>query len=511
MDRKDQLKICQQCKHRKMDFSRGLLCGLTNEFADFEDSCSSFKEDSTSTLKHTSDQVYFEEGQAKTNTVFGKYLLFFVLGIIGLSLIFPVIVEKITDNITVNRYYSFFEFYTLSILAWLFIGLTTKNLKPSIIASAVYAISLVLVDYFTSSYYTFIIFSEIIPIAISSICFSWLVFSDKKNTVRFVLVAIVIYLSMEPIHAPQLRFFSKEYRYLFRGIIDFEELIYSTASFLSYFVRFTLPFILLSLLYIELTKQKVVKFSINKVSLLNTFSNKNMALFVLVFYTSILLLAFLLMESILNLLMFTSSSALENGFDYTAGMYLSLKNISSFCFLVFLSWYFRKITVAYYLESNRPILWNYFFAMAPVINIFIWTFNLLNFKPTTTYNRHSIATLLNTKSVSLAALIIFFTLAKLFFPLFNSRFDSWDIILLIIDFILILFYLSNKYGLYVLFGLETLLVISLIFFQNSGYDIPQNVISLSIFFSMMRLILVYPVFHGEEFKVGIPKHTGKES
>ena len=42
MKREDQVKICSNCTLRKMNFKRGLLCGLTDEFADFEDSCPDF-------------------------------------------------------------------------------------------------------------------------------------------------------------------------------------------------------------------------------------------------------------------------------------------------------------------------------------------------------------------------------------------------------------------------------------------------------------------------------------
>ena len=45
MNREEQLKFCKVCVNRKMDISRGLLCGLTNEKADFEESCPDYKED----------------------------------------------------------------------------------------------------------------------------------------------------------------------------------------------------------------------------------------------------------------------------------------------------------------------------------------------------------------------------------------------------------------------------------------------------------------------------------
>jgi hypothetical protein len=45
MTRDEQLEFCKKCTNRKMDFQKGLVCGLTNEKADFEDTCPDFNED----------------------------------------------------------------------------------------------------------------------------------------------------------------------------------------------------------------------------------------------------------------------------------------------------------------------------------------------------------------------------------------------------------------------------------------------------------------------------------
>ena len=45
MTREEQLKSCTICTHRCMDIHKGVLCGLTNEFADFEGSCPNFEQD----------------------------------------------------------------------------------------------------------------------------------------------------------------------------------------------------------------------------------------------------------------------------------------------------------------------------------------------------------------------------------------------------------------------------------------------------------------------------------
>ena len=45
MTRAEQLEYCKVCTNRQMDLQKGLLCSLTNDFADFEDTCADFNED----------------------------------------------------------------------------------------------------------------------------------------------------------------------------------------------------------------------------------------------------------------------------------------------------------------------------------------------------------------------------------------------------------------------------------------------------------------------------------
>ena len=46
MTRKEHLKFCKFCTNRKLDLKVGLLCGLTEKIADFDNECPSYNEDS---------------------------------------------------------------------------------------------------------------------------------------------------------------------------------------------------------------------------------------------------------------------------------------------------------------------------------------------------------------------------------------------------------------------------------------------------------------------------------
>lgn len=45
MTRQEQLTFCRKCIHQEKDLNRGILCGLTNEIANFQDTCTSFVEE----------------------------------------------------------------------------------------------------------------------------------------------------------------------------------------------------------------------------------------------------------------------------------------------------------------------------------------------------------------------------------------------------------------------------------------------------------------------------------
>lgn len=45
MTDQERRKYCTICTHRKVDFSVGVICGLTDKKADFEDSCEHFVKD----------------------------------------------------------------------------------------------------------------------------------------------------------------------------------------------------------------------------------------------------------------------------------------------------------------------------------------------------------------------------------------------------------------------------------------------------------------------------------
>lgn len=79
MDRVEQLKLCKICSNQKLDFEKGIICGLTNNFPDFEGTCSLFLEDLQ--LKNKQEKLDYAHKKPKANKL---AIAGFILGILSI-------------------------------------------------------------------------------------------------------------------------------------------------------------------------------------------------------------------------------------------------------------------------------------------------------------------------------------------------------------------------------------------------------------------------------------------
>lgn len=77
MQREDQLKFCKVCTKQKFDINSGIVCGLTNEPAAFEESCESFQVDPK--LKAQNDLRAIEKETVDKIAGKGKRLMNFLV------------------------------------------------------------------------------------------------------------------------------------------------------------------------------------------------------------------------------------------------------------------------------------------------------------------------------------------------------------------------------------------------------------------------------------------------
>jgi len=104
MTRIEHLKFCSICIHQKDDMRRGIICGLTDQIADFEDSCGSFAEDSEviEQLKLKVIENEVSDKMASQGKRFLNYLLdlvFIMIFIFAFYLIFLIILTIVAPSI----------------------------------------------------------------------------------------------------------------------------------------------------------------------------------------------------------------------------------------------------------------------------------------------------------------------------------------------------------------------------------------------------------------------------
>lgn len=84
MTRQQHLQFCKICSNRKKDLNLGIICGLTNRIADFENECATFQENAVLKQKEVEkDAAYLVKGTvADKGKRFANYLVdqLFVIG-----------------------------------------------------------------------------------------------------------------------------------------------------------------------------------------------------------------------------------------------------------------------------------------------------------------------------------------------------------------------------------------------------------------------------------------------
>ena len=135
MNREEQLKLCKICKNQVKDWNKGIICGVTGTYADFEDTCAFFKEDAeqkeiveTTAVKneiiHNSASMGKRFANHLLDTLF-FYMIVFMLGLfVGIVIVFAgsdspgifdeenVFIQYLLGFVLGVIYYSLFETLT---------------------------------------------------------------------------------------------------------------------------------------------------------------------------------------------------------------------------------------------------------------------------------------------------------------------------------------------------------------------------------------------------------------
>ena len=92
MIREEHLKYCKTCKNQVKDRDKGIICGITGTYADFDDTCSFYKEDAE--RREIEESTVVQEQITYSKASLGKrfanhiidtiflYIIFFIVGVL---------------------------------------------------------------------------------------------------------------------------------------------------------------------------------------------------------------------------------------------------------------------------------------------------------------------------------------------------------------------------------------------------------------------------------------------
>lgn len=77
MNRQEQLLYCKACSHQKFDASKGIICGLTDDQAEFVETCTNYNEDPDLKHKMEMDKIrqQMNNQEASKGIRFANYLI----------------------------------------------------------------------------------------------------------------------------------------------------------------------------------------------------------------------------------------------------------------------------------------------------------------------------------------------------------------------------------------------------------------------------------------------------
>jgi hypothetical protein len=520
-----------------MDRSRGMICGLTNEYPDFEGECELFVED----FKVTQKKVEKEREQNVKKTIEVENLQTPVLGhlsmnqlalLVGICTLLFLIQGKILLATIYNDNPGFDFSYMISIIIagipFLFLGLAINNLKHGIIAAFVYSIinyaiyKLGLVESGFNSLVIILWFMNAAGVLAFIVSRS---FRDKNKIILFGLLGAAIFTGFQLIYSGFLDFdrvvdflFNRqkhdETRFSFNFLdFEFEKSEFQSRSFhfksmfLGVFKMIPIVLILVALYNQLKMNRKWNDFVIDLGKKINPIV---FLFFVIGSYILLVLFATAIIDSTMKYFSSGSAMSMEIGNNFFIGMIkiLFYTSTSIFAFWYYTIW-FRKKTMEFFTSYNLPISYIYFFSMLPVVGLVIWIFlaiNLMSSNQSEEKENEPIK-VLDHKSI----FTVYFSVVAVFFVIrmMNSRHPEYfvdsmvDLLLFAVFFAV--FYLK-KLGVYASFALRIILVfVSLYYMLVSSYLAAQFAVSQftlwALLFGGAFHFLIHPLIHLKHYKV----------
>lgn len=550
MTRQERLQYCIKCKNRKMDNARGLVCGLTNEYADFSLHCVDFVKDEKiiKKVEAKKDPIYsfeYEDLSIQKSIVsyskMGWFLLVLLFGF-GVNYYYRYILAFDFDNEDLRSFSSIIAM-VFPFLTFLFIGIEFKRVKIGLLACIVYLIgSYILENMFNTMFkngyliYVFFTLASVIP---PFLILSFRFFDDKKKQLWFVLKTTILYIGLNCILYGYLNL--AEFMEYFSGIFsgDFRSSSFEHLNLLDLkitnndggyrlfpmkfifgimLISFLTYFLFISMYNQTVRNQKWYDLNVNLGSFL---AKWKVAIIVILGYLGILMLATGIGSFIEDYTMMISYSANSNPetnlINYWVYISFVIQIVASFFALLMLAYHYRKFVLEYFLNHGIKVSWQYYFGFVPFIGIFVWMVNILTFKKTE-LPESKLSSIIKYSNIVFISLFLAFTLLYFISSSFNVSGLVSSVLVVLAGITLILLFVFHKNGVYVnafarllLFALLTYLFASE--GNDFGFRFSRNytkIISILLFVPIALQLLYHPIFHLRSYKVTLPKQQVEE-
>lgn len=116
MTREQHLQFCKICKNQAFDSKRGIICGLTNEIADFEQSCPDFDSDEKVSPTEQGEMLLDNGQRAKSALTVFWIMLAVTIVYMGFNLYEYIFLDEIHEEVYLTDFSDFSGYKAITIL-----------------------------------------------------------------------------------------------------------------------------------------------------------------------------------------------------------------------------------------------------------------------------------------------------------------------------------------------------------------------------------------------------------
>ncbi len=538
MERQECYKLCKTCTHRDMDRERGMICGLTKEYPDFEGTCDLYEEDEKLKKKDykpglPQDKIeahLLEDASLRKMPKSFWWVVGLVLCVGFLVEFFVVDSRKSNLSEATMKFLSFWHigFFGLTFfaLAWMI-----SSFKKAVITGiAAMSMSFIIFYLFAASFENKSILRFLVSfVEVAALLFliSYDRFNAIKKTLIFSVLGAFLYKGLSSFF--YLYYVLQDYeRLLFRDL-EFSEnrlLLYHVVDSLVYFILIGVALVLLRFLFKQIYNGRY--WGDFKIDIQAKVEDKGV--FVLKLVSGYLILILLIMGVqgyAASVLSYHVKPGINGDFAYEKYLYpiwfSTLQLIAILYALFSCLFYYRNLVLGYFVQHGLPVSYMYFFSWFPVLGLVVWliilTSDAYQDKLSESNRSYKLEKNQSFKWVYLFV-VVFYILYKLL-TLKKRELEFLDVMASFGAILLLVLYVFNRYGIYVAETLRLVLVFVLLEVIDWNFEYILERSNLMLFLAPFVLafsyrMLFHPAFHIKDYKItlwksGTVEHSSLET